>query len=64
MLGEGFGDGDADTAGIAGMACWGDNEAVSGSNGRLVMKRAKKVASIAATMMLMAIHGSGLRAVV
>jgi len=59
IVGEGFADGD--TEGPAGMACCGDREAVSGSNGRLVMNSARNVASIAAPMMLIAIHGSGLR---
>ena len=58
-VGDGLGDGE--TRGPAGMACCGERDAVSGSNVRLVMNRARKVASIAATMMLIAIHGSGLR---
>ena len=39
----------------------GANEAVVGSNGRLVIKSARKVASAAATIMLIAIHGSKAR---
>jgi len=58
VVGEGFELGDA--TGPAGIVCCGASEAVFRSNGRLVMMSARKVASAAATMMLMAIHGSGL----
>ena len=58
VVGEGFELGDA--TGPAGIVCWGASEAVFRSNGRLVMMSARKVASAAATMIVMAIHGSGL----
>ena len=59
IVGEGFGDGDV--RGPAGIVCCGDSDELSGSNGRLVMNSARNVASVAATMMLIAIQGSGFR---
>ena len=56
MVSEGFASGDV--MGPLGTVCWGASEDVSGSKGRLVIKRARKVASAAATMMLMAIQSS------
>jgi hypothetical protein len=54
--GEGLADGDM--MGPAGMVCCGANEAVPRSNVRLVIKSARKVASAAATMTLIAIQSS------
>jgi hypothetical protein len=55
-VGEGLADGDV--MGPLGTVCCGASEDVSGSKGRLVIKSAKKVASAAATMTLMAIQSS------
>jgi len=49
---------EGDTSGPAGIVCCGASEAAPGSKGRLVMNIARKVASAAATMMLIAIQGS------
>jgi hypothetical protein len=59
MVADGRADGDVRAA--AGTVCCGAREAVSGLNGRLVMKSARNVASPAAAMMLMAIHNSLVR---
>jgi len=49
---------DGDTSGPAGIVCCGAREAAPGSKGRLVINIARKVASAAATMMLIAIQSS------
>ena len=55
-LGETFGDGLK--LGPAGTTCWGATLAFIGSNERLVIKSARKVASAAATMRLTATESS------
>ena len=62
-VGEIVGDtlGVGESIGPAGIACCGAIDAVSGSKGRLVMNSARNVASAAATITLIAIHGSVLR---
>ena len=62
-VGEIVGDalGVGESTGPAGMVCCGASDAVPGSNGRLVMNNARKVAMAAATITLIAIHGSVFR---